>query len=94
MDIGGVEVSTTSNHPFWVVGKGWVPADELTVGDELELEDGSTRSVDAISLQFAPIRVYNFTVVDFHTYCISELYILTHNLTEACNNAKRITKKC
>lgn len=30
---------TTPEHPFWVVGKGWVPAGELQIGMELEICD-------------------------------------------------------
>jgi hypothetical protein len=32
-------VTTTPGHPFWVIGRGWVPAGELQIGQELEICD-------------------------------------------------------
>lgn len=82
--ISGETVRTTANHPFWVKGKGWVAADELAVGDQLETETSALLNVESISLLDQASQVYNFEVADYHSYYISELGLLTHNLTEAC----------
>lgn len=84
VDVAGTKIRTTSNHPFWVKGKGWTAADELLVGDMLETEDLAFNAIENISFEFEPTKVYNFTVEDYHTYYISELGFLTHNLLEAC----------
>ncbi|MBJ6361120.1 S8 family serine peptidase [Paenibacillus sp. GCM10012307] len=88
INVSNTSIQTTSNHPFWVKGKGWVPADELIQGDELETEDGTLHRINSISLQYEPTNVYNFTVREFHSYYISNLGILTHNLTDACQISK------
>lgn len=82
--IGDTLIDTTGNHPFWVKGKGWVPAEELQPGDQLETEDGKLLAVDALTVNYEATKVYNFTVSDFHTYYVSDLSILTHNLLEVC----------
>lgn len=33
-------IVVTANHPFWVVGKGWVQAEDLRESDSFELADG------------------------------------------------------
>ncbi len=84
LKIGDTTIETTGNHPFWVKGEGWVPADELKPGDQLETETGNLLTVDAITVRYEVKQVYNFTVSDFHTYYISDLGILTHNLLDVC----------
>ncbi|TQR45310.1 hypothetical protein C7Y44_11880 [Paenibacillus popilliae] len=42
LNVGEQIIETTDNHPFWVEGKGWVFADELQVGDNLQKADGAT----------------------------------------------------
>ncbi|MGF7046898.1 hypothetical protein J2T13_001400 [Paenibacillus sp. DS2015] len=76
-------------------GKGWVPADELSVGNELEMKDGSLQKISAITLSNESTSVYNFTVTDFHTYYISDIGILIHNLQAACKieNYKNLSPK-
>ncbi|HCJ14576.1 MAG TPA: hypothetical protein DHV77_05030, partial [Erysipelotrichaceae bacterium] len=39
--IGGEEICSTLNHPFYVVGKGFVSAGTLSIGDKESLVDGS-----------------------------------------------------
>ncbi|MEG6591325.1 S8 family serine peptidase [Paenibacillus barengoltzii] len=98
--IGDTQIDTTGNHPFWVKGKGWVPAEDLQPGDQLETEDGGLVSVDALKVNYKDTKVYNFTVSGFHTYYISDLGILTHNLLEVCEiqnyakvSPKRLTNR-
>ena len=37
MQIKGITISNTEEHPYWVVGKGWVEAKDLQVGDQVLL---------------------------------------------------------
>lgn len=79
--VGEQAIETTDNHPFWVVGKGWVFADELQVGDSLQKADGSNLTIDKVEFVKLdePVTVYNFTVADFHTYYVTGLGIWVHN---------------
>ncbi|WP_416292525.1 S8 family serine peptidase [Paenibacillus illinoisensis] len=88
LQIGEADVRTTGNHRFWIKNRGWIPADELVVGDQVELQDGSLERLNSIEFNYEPVKVYNFTVTEFHSYYVSELGILTHNLEEACDIRK------
>lgn len=79
--IGDLLIETTDNHPFWVEGRGWVFADELVAGDKLQKADGSNLTIDKVEfvLLDEPVKVYNFTVTDFHTYYVTDLGIWVHN---------------
>lgn len=75
------DIDTTSNHPFYVIGKGWVTAGELEAGDEVYRLDGSTAVVMGSELErlAEPIKVYNLEVEDYHTYFVGDVPILVHN---------------
>ena len=77
--VDGEVISTTEEHPFWVVDKGWVEASDLRVGDLLQTEDGVIVDIDGIEEREGEFEVYNFEVEDFHTYFVSDLEILVHN---------------
>ncbi len=74
-------INTTALHPFYVVGKGWTEAVEIEVGDEVILQDGKTAVIaDKLTeLLDEPVKVYNFTVDEFHTYFVGMIHILVHN---------------
>lgn len=67
-------------------GKGWVLAADLQVGDKLQQSNGNTLTIDSIKIvkHDEPVRVYNFTVADFHTYFVSDLGIWVHNIGDDC----------
>ena len=77
------DIDTTTNHPFYVVGKGWVAAGDLEVMDEILTIDGTTGYVLSFELEKldAPIPVYNIEVDDFHTYYVGDGngWVLVHN---------------
>ena len=79
--IEGESIETTSGHPFYVVEEGWVGADELEAGDEVELADGDSGTVDSVEKNELdePVTVYNFAVMDYHTYYVGENGALVHN---------------
>ncbi|MFB6366560.1 polymorphic toxin-type HINT domain-containing protein [Paenibacillus elgii] len=82
LSVGNQIIETTDNHPFWVDGKGWVLAVNLTVGDELVQSNGNHLKIDNIEVVHhdKKVKVYNFTVADFHTYFVSDLGIWVHNI--------------
>nr|WP_238437694.1 polymorphic toxin-type HINT domain-containing protein [Paenibacillus polymyxa] len=85
LTVGDQIIETTENHPFWVEGKGWVLAADLQVGNKLQQSNGNTLTVDKINIvkHDEKVKVYNFTVDDFHTYFVSDLGIWVHNIN--CN---------
>jgi RHS repeat-associated protein len=77
--IGAEAVTSTLEHPFWVIDKGWTPAKDLTVGDEL-LSAAQTRVVVVGGETYeAYADTYNFTVEGEHNYVVGDSQILVHN---------------
>ncbi|HEX3044270.1 MAG TPA: polymorphic toxin-type HINT domain-containing protein [Bacillota bacterium] len=83
--ISGTEIKATPEHPFWVMGKGWIRAGELKQNDQLLFYSGEIGLVSSIRTEklLQPIKVYNFEVEDWHTYFVSERNILVHNTCQA-----------
>ena len=78
-------IGVTSEHPFWVVGLGWVKAGELVPGLHLFTERGGwlrVRTVRGPPQEAA--TVYNFEVAEDHTYFVGTSRVWVHNqcLTE------------
>ncbi|WP_447663665.1 polymorphic toxin-type HINT domain-containing protein [Paenibacillus sp. D51F] len=87
--VGGEVITTTDEHPFWIIGKGWVESKNLVVGDVLTTSDGKELAIEKIEVKQGHATVYNFKVKDFHTYFVSNLGIWTHN---ACSTPNTTTK--
>jgi hypothetical protein len=68
--VGGQVISPTEAHPFWVQGKGWLPARELIAGDRLLGHDGQSAVVEKVVDPDQWVTVYNLRVADFHTYFV------------------------
>jgi RHS repeat-associated protein len=66
---GGRRIGTTSEHPFYVHGRGWTKADYLKVGDLLIGHDGATTAFEAKTAGAKEV-VYNLRVKDLHTYFV------------------------
>ncbi|MGM7703482.1 polymorphic toxin-type HINT domain-containing protein [Pseudalkalibacillus sp. Hm43] len=79
LKIADETITTTSDHPFWIDGKGWVETSDLQVGDRIETHTGKYLPINQIHQIEEPATVYNFTVDGFHTYYVSDLGILVHN---------------
>lgn len=81
----GNTIETTAEHPFFVSGQGWVETANLTAGNELITDRGSTVIVESVTkvVHDDPIAVYNFEVEDEHTYYVgvygSDEFVLVHN---------------
>ncbi len=72
-------IVTTAEHPFWVIGKGWVESRDLKAGDWLVNDEGKEYAIEKIEAKQETIRVYNFSVGDYHTYFVTGLKLWTHN---------------
>jgi hypothetical protein len=68
--VGGREIESTAEHPFWVRGKGWTPARLIGVGDELTGHQGGWVVVEGVDVLKAVRQVYNLRVADHHTYFV------------------------
>lgn len=81
VQVNGETITCTTEHPFYVQGRGWVAAKDLQLNDKLELQNGEDAFVDAIRREklAEPIQVFNFEVEGFHTYYIGANCILVHN---------------
>ena len=81
LQVGEASIDTTVEHPFWVVGYGFKPAEDLKAGDYVETADGEQLLVTNVEKETLaePVPVYNFEVEDWHTYYVSEEKVLVHN---------------
>ena len=68
------DIDATTNHPFYVIGRGWVAAGDINEGDEVYLIDGSTAVVKGEELEKIeePIKVYNLEVEDYNTFFVGD----------------------
>ncbi len=78
--IGGEKITTTEEHPFWVPDVGWVAAKDLHAGTHLQTKTESWLDIDRVELHGGLATVYNFEVAGFHTYFVSDLGLLVHNI--------------
>ncbi|WP_176082419.1 Hint domain-containing protein, partial [Leptospira alexanderi] len=64
----GTQVETTDEHPFYIEGKGWVPAKDLRTGELSVLSNEKTLGIESIRISERTTTVYNFEVEDAHSY--------------------------
>ncbi|WP_258049926.1 HINT domain-containing protein [Clostridium weizhouense] len=81
ISIKETEIKATPTHPFWVVDKGWIVAEELEVGDNVQLYSGQVIEVTSLKFELIEehVKVYNFEVEEWHTYYVSNRGVLVHN---------------
>lgn len=65
----GEKIVTTAPHPFYVKGKGFVPASRLDVGNSMVTRAGLAAKITKIE-HTKPATVYNLTVAICHTYFV------------------------
>ena len=82
MTVKGEEIVCTTEHPFYSPVKGWTAACKLRAGDILVTVNGEYVVVEKVQHEIleSPVKVYNFEVEGFHTYYVSGIAILVHNL--------------
>ena len=56
-------------HPFYSGGK-WIKAEDLKAGSRLFAESGRTQTVRSTIVKPTPLKAYNLTVADWHTYFV------------------------
>ena len=86
-------IITTSDHPFYVNGQGFVPAGALCIGSELVDASGNVCCVENIfheQLQGEKRTVYNFKVDEYHTYFVGKNSIFVHNATCTPENREHV----
>ena len=64
--VAGQLIRTTGEHPFYVAGLGWTPANELHSGMELLTATGEWVRVDGVNDTSEWEVVYNLRVADQH----------------------------
>jgi hypothetical protein len=69
----------TSEHPFFVAGKGWVEVRRLERGDRIVSEREATLAVADVSLEERSTLVYNFEVAQDHNYFVGDAGAEAHN---------------
>jgi hypothetical protein len=77
--LDGEAIATTSEHPFYVLLKGWVPAGQLQAGDSVRRADGSYGVVADVAHTYEPQVMYNLTVDTAHTFFVGAGAWLVHN---------------
>jgi len=78
-DNGDVEnITTTAEHPFYVMDKGWTPASELKDGDLLKTASGFVKLTGSTWIQ-GSIVTRNLNVDVFDTFYVGELQLWVHN---------------
>lgn len=70
LTVSGQEIRTTAEHPFYIIGKGWLIAAELQVGDQFASHDGNCGKLESIRRAGEHVDVYNFRVSNWHTYFV------------------------
>ena len=93
--VNGLEIVSTPGHKYCLPEtKKWVSAEELKVGVKVLLSDGGYGIIEAVrAIHYdEPQTTYNFEVVEFHTYYISELNILVHNRCKLGRNMEKAGK--
>ena len=65
-------ITATRDHPFYVEGKGFVPAGALAIGNSIVTRAGPALVVKSVEWkrQADGYEVYNFVVDDLHTYFV------------------------
>lgn len=78
-DGGQEEIISNRIHPFFVKDKGWLRADKLEPGFELQTAKGDWTSVIAVRITKKPLLAYNLEVADYHSYFVGKVGAWVHN---------------
>jgi hypothetical protein len=98
---GEETITSTPEHLYYVVGKGYVVAEFLRAGDRLQLLNGEIVIVEQIQHEILEslVAVYNFEVEDNHSYFVGNSSVLVHNagcgsanpkVKQAANNGRNV----
>lgn len=81
VDAGGGEhqFSVTGDHPWFVVGRGWVPTRDLLRNDRLVRAGGADLTVVAAVPSSRVAQTYNLSVAGPQTFLVGSARLLVHN---------------
>lgn len=81
VQLGDEVISTTPEHPFWVIDRGWVRAGSLTSNHVLQDADGRNVAIVMVVMEHLarPVTVYNLTVGGSQTFFVGDARIRVHN---------------
>jgi RHS repeat-associated protein len=79
----GSIVQCTNEHPFYVIGKGFEPANRLRAKDNIATSGRQGEAVISITSSSAPTRVFTLAVSWTHTYFVrcGDRWLWVHNLS-------------
>lgn len=80
LQLGNELIETTREHPFYVEGKGFVPAGQLLLCNSIVTRAGPAVALSTIERTGTRKTVYNLEVEDFHTYFVGNSALWVHNL--------------
>ncbi|WP_328611670.1 polymorphic toxin-type HINT domain-containing protein [Amycolatopsis sp. NBC_00345] len=86
--VGATTLEVTPQHPFWVVGRGWVTAGDLRLGERLQSLRADQPVIASITRRDVQTTVYNFEVEGDHNYYITDAQLLVHNCSVNQMNQK------
>ena len=72
-------LKVTSEHPFFVKGKGWTGVRKLVPGDQIISGKGGFLAIANMRSETQPTLVYNFEVAQNHNYFAGGEGALAHN---------------
>ena len=76
----GLEIGTTSVHPFWSIDREeFVPAGKLKLDEKVVTIEGQVWRLTSIVPRAGPEPVYNFEVANEHVYYVGKQGVLVHN---------------
>jgi len=73
------KIYVTAEHPFYVIGNGWIKVKDLKAGAVLKTKNGSIEHITSSVLEKHPETVYNIEVERNHNYFVTNSNILVHN---------------
>jgi hypothetical protein len=72
-------ITTSSGHPFWIAGQGWMKARDI--GPYMNFHGAAGTTPLHGSEPAGTGRVYNLIVADFHSYFVGKAVVLSHDIT-------------
>ncbi len=95
LDGGQDTIETTDEHPWWIIGKGWVETKDLSAGMIAKTRDGRGLKILSSTNMSRIEGTYNLSVADFETYFVGEHRVLVHNCDNPQNvaNSPRLKKQ-
>ena len=81
VELANESLRCTSEHPFYVVDYGWVPAGELSADDTLLNYRGTLVPIIGLSTEVneTPVEVFNMHVDTYECYFVGQSGVLVHN---------------